>query len=374
MVRHMVFVLVVTMTMGYIGATLLMPRKVMAQTEAFDAFKAADLATDALMRHYWNPDLKMFNNQFPCDNCNGQFHYWWQAHAIDALLDAFERTGDDVYLERVGDLYAGLRWRNGGHLFNDFYDDEEWMAIALLRAYTLSGDEEYLRAATMLWHDIKGGWNDFYGGGIAWRKSQRDYKNTPANAPAAILAARLYQVTKDEVFLDWAKRIFAWLKENLIHPQTGIVWDGINRTGDGQIDKSWLFTYNQGTVVGAAIELWRATQDETYLHDATRTAHTSVQAMTAINGVFPDEGQGDGGLFKGIFVRYLVEFVKETGDQVVRDVILRQAESLWPGQTDQGIFGPRWTGTRHAGTIDLSTELSAVMLFNLTALMKQDQP
>ncbi len=120
----------------------------------------ADAALEALMSLYWNPALRMFNNAYPCENCNEPFHYWWQAHGIDVLLDAYERTGDDVYLQRVSDMYDGLRWRNGGHLFNDFYDDEQWMALALLRAYTLSNDERYLHAAQRLWDDIRNGWND----------------------------------------------------------------------------------------------------------------------------------------------------------------------------------------------------------------------
>ena len=34
----------------------------------------------------------------------------------------------------------------------------------------------------------------------------------------------------------------------------------------------------------------------------------------------------------------------------------------------EGTFGPRWRLPRHYGTVDLSTQLSAVMLFNLLAL------
>ena len=180
-----------------------------------DATIRADSALEALMRLYWNQVLRMFDNAYPCNQCNDQFHYWWQAHGIDALLDAYERTGDAVYLERVGDMYLGLRLRNGGHLFNDFYDDEQWMGIALLRAHTLTGDEQYLQAAVRLWNDIRYGWNDVYGGGISWRKSQRDYKNAPANGPAAILSARLYHLTGEDSYLEWAQRLYAWLKENL---------------------------------------------------------------------------------------------------------------------------------------------------------------
>lgn len=328
----------------------------------------ADAALEALMSLYWNPALRMFNNAYPCENCNEPFHYWWQAHGIDVLLDAYERTGDDVYLQRVSDMYDGLRWRNGGHLFNDFYDDEQWMALALLRAYTLSNDERYLHAAQRLWDDIRNGWNDAFGGGISWRKSQRDYKNAPANGPAAILAARLYRITGDEAHLEWAKRIYGWLKSHLLDPETGLVWDGINRTGDGAIDKGWLFTYNQGTFVGAGVELYRVTGDEAYLLDANRTAHAALTRLVDLNGIFLEDGQGDGGLFKGILVRYLVELYKVARDSAILEALRKNADSLWEARMPENVFGPRWRVPRHYGTVDLSTQLSAVKLFNLVAL------
>lgn len=335
------------------------------------AQERADAAVDALMQLYWNPGLRMFNNAHPCQQCNDQFHYWWQAHGIDALLDAYERTGDAVYLERVDEMYLGLRLRNGGHLFNDFYDDEQWMGIALLRAHTLTGNERYLQAAVNLWNDIRHGWNDTYGGGISWRKSQRDYKNAPANGPAAILAARLYHVTGDETYLEWAQRLFAWLKDHLLDPQTSLVWDGINRTGDGQIDKGWLFTYNQGTFVGAAVELWRATGDEGYLADARATAHAALARLTDPSGVFLEDGQGDGGLFKGILVRYLVELYRVERDPAILAGLRANADSLWRARMPENTFGPRWRLPRHYGRVDLSTQLSAVKLFNLVALAER---
>ncbi|WP_260867025.1 hypothetical protein [Paenibacillus sp. Y412MC10] len=37
----------------------------------------ADAAQEALRRHYWNPDIAMFNIETPCPNgeCNTIFHY-----------------------------------------------------------------------------------------------------------------------------------------------------------------------------------------------------------------------------------------------------------------------------------------------------------
>ena len=72
-------------------------------------------ALDSLIDRYWNPALSMFNTADPCNDCNRVFHYWWQAHAIDALLDGYVLTGDPKYLDVMEQLYAGVRRRNGGH-------------------------------------------------------------------------------------------------------------------------------------------------------------------------------------------------------------------------------------------------------------------
>lgn len=336
----------------------------------------ATQALDALIDRYWNPTLSMFDTTDPCVLCNTTFHYWWQAHAIDALLDGYELTGDAKYLDYMQQLYAGVKRRNGGHLFNNYYDDMLWMGLALLRAYEITGQPEYLSDAQKLWLDISGGWNDHYGGGIAWRKNQRDYKNAPSNGPAVILTARLYRVTGQSDYLEWAQRIYNWLDEHLVDPRTRLVWDGINRQGDGTIDKGWLFTYNQGTYIGANIALWEATGDDTYLDKAKRTATASLIYVTEGQGIFKDEGQGDGGLFKGILIRYLVDLVRvDPSASQIRNALNRNADSAWNSRTDRGTFGPSWRQIASSGNIDLSTHLSGVMLVVLTEsrLQSEDQ-
>lgn len=233
----------------------------------------ANQAQAALDSFFWNEAIKMYNIETPCPNgeCNTIFHYWWMAHAVDVLVDGLQRTGENWYAKRLSAFHEGLLQRNGGMWPNELYDDMEWMALAWLRAYQATGVEGYKDTALLLWNDIQTGWNEHMGGGIAWQKSQLDYKNTPANAPAAILAARLYQAFGEASNLEWALKIYRWQKEHLVDPATGFVWDGMNRTGDGKIDKDWKYSYNQGVFIGAAVELYRITKEQEYLEDARLT-------------------------------------------------------------------------------------------------------
>ena len=136
----------------------------------------ADMAQKALNDFYWNEKTRLFENSYPYhqEKCD-RFHYWWQAHAVDVLVDGLDRTGDPVYKDRIAELYEGILERNQGVFPNDFYDDMEWMALAFLRAFGATGELKYKSAALELWEDIKTGWNDIMGGGIAWRKPQLDY-------------------------------------------------------------------------------------------------------------------------------------------------------------------------------------------------------
>ncbi|WP_027093814.1 glycoside hydrolase family 76 protein [Cohnella thermotolerans] len=337
----------------------------------------AEQAQQALERELWNPSIRMYNIETPCPNgaCNTIFHYWWMAHAADGLVDGWLRTnGAPPYGARLAELHDGVRAKNGGVYPNLLYDDMEWMALAWLRAYEATGEEKYRETVRVLWEDIKTGWNDVMGGGIAWHKEQPGYKNAPANGPAAILAARLARSGGGAGELEWAVKIYRWLRTHLVDPDSGFVWDGMNRQGDGRIDKNWRFTYCQGVFVGAAVELYRATGDAAYLADASRTAAAAFAEWGATG--LPDEGDGDGGLFKGIFVRYLTELVVE--QRAAGHVspyaawLLRSASGLWERGRDarRGLFGPDWERVP-PGRVPLSAHLSGVFLMERMAELER---
>ena len=335
----------------------------------------AEKAFESLISSFWDDINGVFEVRVPFapaqyDLPSDPFHYWWQAHALDSLVDAHLRDGNALHLERAARLLKEIVRKNAG-LTNDYYDDMEWLALACLRAWDAGGNPVFKDAALMLWADIKGGWNDHSGGGIAWRKPQLDYKNTPANAPAAILAARLYTRFGDANDLEWAQRIFDWLSAHLIDPDSGFVWDGMNRLGDGAIDKDWAFTYCQGVTIGAALELHALTDDPRPLEVARRTARAARDQLSdPFTGAMPDEGTGDAGLFKGILVRYLEQFVAVTADTTTRDWLEQGAARAWQCRdTATGLNGTSWTASPQF-PLDLSAALSGAMLFETLARLE----
>ncbi|MCD9020447.1 glycoside hydrolase family 76 protein [Cohnella silvisoli] len=331
----------------------------------------AETAQEELLYNFWNERQSIMNQCAPCEDgtCNDSFVYWWHAHVIDVLVDGYERTKKRSYLQKVDQVLAGVHQLNGGTLLHNFYDDMEWMALALLRVYDVTKNEDYMEKVLVLWENIQTAWNDHMGGGMAWRKDQLDYKNTPANAPAAILAARLYQRFGKRQDYDWAAKIYEWNKVNLVDPETGFVWDGMNRLGDGKIDYEWEYTYCQGVFIGAGIELYRITGNRKYLNDALRTTAESMKRLVpADGGVLPDEGKDDCGLFKGIYVRYLRQLLELCPDRLeVRRMIVHNASVLWnTGRDGKGLISRSWQAPVEPA-VQLCAQLSGLMLIEMVA-------
>src|SRR5690606_22529916 len=180
--------------------------------------KTADSLQDVTYTTYLSSNTKYFRQN---NTGNNNFNYWWNAHVMDVFVDGFLRTNDDAYKTKMKFLLSGMKDTNGGNLLNQYYDDMEWLALSSLRAYEATQDQQFLDASEQLWTDIQTGINASQGGGIAWRKSQLDYKNTPANAPAIILASRLYRLSQKATDLQTAETLYAWLKSTLVDPVSG---------------------------------------------------------------------------------------------------------------------------------------------------------
>jgi predicted alpha-1,6-mannanase (GH76 family) len=349
-----------------------------ANDYVFQWDKIADSSSTSLNLNFWN-GARFYNNASPTD---GQFHYWPQAHALDVLVDAYIRTNNSTYVTYMNDWREGVKIKNGNTFLNHFYDDMEWNALAMHRAYVVTNEQQWLNESILIWNDIVNGWNSTMGGGIAWNKTRTDYKNTPANAPACILAARLYVTTKDSDYLTWAKKIYNWQKETLVNPTTGLVYDGINQDGDGKVQKEpgWSFAYNQGTFIGAALELYSLTQEHMYLEDAQKTANNFIaDNIMSPGGIMRSGDNGDGGLFNGIGIRYLTLLILNPDVSSVQRAsyiayLRRNAETLWLKGTDRSrvIFNNNWN-VKPGSTGYLNPQLSGCMLMEAMGLLEKKE-
>ena len=269
------------------------------------------------------------------------WHYWWQAHLLDCLVDAQVRDPQPYRLTRINRQIRSHRLRNNGSWVNAYYDDMAWLALALERAGRLAGVERP-GACKKLSDQFVSAWVPEDGGGIPWRK-QDQFFNAPANGPAGIFLARY------DDRLRRAQQMADWIDGTLIDPETQLVFDGIKA---GSLVRA-QYTYCQGAVLGLETELAVRTGDDRHAPRARRLVAAIAEHM-APEGVLKGAGGGDGGLFAGITARYLAlaatalpgDSADDAGArETARKVVLASAQSAWDyRQTVDGLplFGPFW--------------------------------
>lgn len=343
----------------------------------YDWSAAADSSSNALINKFWNETENYFN--YGNDDKELTFHYWPNAHAMDVVIDAYIRTNDSKYSAYFDKWFSGIKIKNGNTYKNDYVDDMEWNALTMLRLYNVTKDQKYLDTAQELWGWIKDAWSEDVGGGIRWCTGSWETftKNACSNGPAAIIAARMYQITQDEEDLEWAKKIYEWQKQTLVVSSTGEVKDHIV-VESAEVSGSAL-TYNEGTYVGAGVELYNITKDVVYLNDAKRAANYTISTLVnSSSNVLRDGGTGDNGLFKGIFMRYFLELIKvndleETYRHKFVTFLNNNAYVLWTTGVYKGgvyednlLFGSSWDSSPVSFT-QLTSQASGCMLIEVKA-------
>ena len=302
------------------------------------------------------------------------WHYWWQAHLLDCLVDAQLRSPSARRAQAIAMTARGVRVHNAGAWTNRYYDDIAWLGLAMQRAGTLArrSGPSALAAITDRLND---GWTEDGGGGIWWRRGD-DFKNAPANGPAAILLARDGQV-------GFAAAIVDWMTEALVDPDTGLVRDGVRLAPDGSVREvvGLVYTYCQGVHLGACVELAARDGHQRWGDRAVAIVDAMTHRLARPDGVLPGDGGGDGGLFAGITARYLADAAlrrTELADAASR-IVLASASAAWAGRAEIGggpVFSADWSRPAMAprpGTpeADLSVQLGAWMLLEAAARVQR---
>lgn len=320
----------------------------MEQLWANRAASAEAAITQRHLRRLWGlPGTQLGVVAWPATGRERRFaiwHYWWQAHLLDCLVDAQLRDPQPDRLKRINRQIRGHRLRNMGRWTNDYYDDMAWLALALERSGRLTGVGRP-KALDTLAGQLFSAWVPEDGGGIPWRK-QDQFFNAPANGPAAIFLARYDRLRRAEQMADW-------LHATLIDPETHLVFDGIKA---GSLVRA-QYTYCQGVVLGLEAELAVRTGNPVHARRVHRLV-AAVRDHMAPDGVIKGAGGGDGGLFNAILARYLALVAQilpdgpgadaeasRTTRETARTLVLDSARSAWDHrQVVDGLplFGPFW--------------------------------
>ncbi|MCZ9884848.1 glycoside hydrolase family 76 protein [Arthrobacter sp. B2a2-09] len=368
----------------------------------------ADHAARSVTRHFGRrllflPGTHLAASILPSHGFPKPWNYWWQAHYVDCLVDTGLRElasgsrfdgGDRPSAGRLASrLVTSIRLRNFLRYVNSYYDDMAWLALATLRLDALAerahkpGRRRNARLQQGLSPQFESASTKDMCGGTFW-STKRDFKNTPATAPAALYFARTGNPLRAQGLLDW-------LGAKLFEPVRGLYLDGAWMQEGKLVLAEEIYTYNQGPVLGALLELG----GNANLARAAALVGSVGEHLTVVGPldgpgklVLRGEGTGDRGLFTGILVRYLALAAgdvrlpaptRATAGQLVLDT----AEALWAGRTvrtdaaarpgeadDDGwlVFSTQpqrpAAETYPAGTaVELSTQLQAWMVLEAAA-------
>ncbi|KAJ8124115.1 hypothetical protein ONZ43_g92 [Nemania bipapillata] len=232
---------------------------------------------------------------------------------------------------------------------NDYYDDEGWWALALIRSHDVGvyglGDQKYLEAAMEIFEDMKKGASTC--GGIYWSKVGT-YTNAIANELYLKVAASLANRVpgQKDYYVDIATKQWDWFKRSGMINGNNLINDGLDENCTNNGMKTW--TYNQGVILGALVELSKSTGDKSLLTEASTIAAAAISDLTKdgilYEGCEPDCG-ADGVQFKGIFMRNLRVLHQAAPRDAFRSFLLNNADAIWDhDRNSENQLGPTWNG------------------------------
>ena len=248
---------------------------------------------------------------------------------------------------------------------NGFYDDEGWWALAWMSVYDNTHDKKHLYAASEIFEDMVGTGYNATCGGIWWNK-KRNYNSAISNELFLSVAAHLAnRMENSNYYTDWAKKHWAWFeKSGLINSDYNIN-DGLD-TETCKNNKGIVWSYNQGVILGALVELAKADRVNTmkYLEPAKRIAAAALHKLADKNGILHDPREpnlgNDGNQFKGVFARNLHMLYDATREGWMRDFLIKNADAVWRGARNgsSNLIGPVWSGPYYTATA--ATQSSAL--------------
>ena len=283
----------------------------------------------------------------------GNGGWWGDAEMFEIVLDALETTGDQQYATMFDNLYKNFIYRNqsiwyqkGVNGYNEYNDDIAWMCIACVRAFLLTGKEEYLTTSKTNFDGMFAR-ADCYGNDLLqWKHNSGQGTNSCINGPAAVCACYLAIAEADDSYYEKARKTYMAERGKLFEMSggkpTGKIWDSYDQ-GTGNYN-DWASTYNQGTNLGAAIMLYNHYGDEMFKSDADAIITWSENHLANSHGIIHvcQTVRGDLAGFKGIMLRYLRMYAETFNEPSHYAWIAKNAYHAWNNRNSAGITSSAW--------------------------------
>lgn len=215
--------------------------------------------------------LTSYNSyRISANNTSSAAYEWYNASQVYADA-AMVSIGDTAYLSYMNKTFAWLdnMWdksnADGGYFAqvnldgsgaagDKYVDDNSLTGVIYLAAYDVTSGtikQDYLNKAKACanWIIKSGLWDDYQGGGFWW-STQKEYKPTQTNGLALQLFSRLYKITGDNLYKQWATSVYNWLSSTMYDAAKGLfIWQYDN-TGKKY---NAIFAYDNAIMIEALL-------------------------------------------------------------------------------------------------------------------------
>jgi hypothetical protein len=347
------------------------------------------------MRRFLETDRGLYLETSPRAEGGNPYSYVWPysqamvgALTMAGLRDGRRYAGDVADRLRALELYWNPQTDPPGYDSyvrpplgqggDKFYDDNEWIGLALVQHHRRTGDAAALARAKRIFDLVVHGWDNDPShpcpGGVFWTQAPWSQdRNTVSNGPGAELGLHLYLLTKRAEYLAWAKRMFDWTNACMLAPN-GLYWDHIDLAG--RIDTT-QWSYNQGVMLGSAALLYKATGDRRYLDRARAIATAAIAFYGADDRWFTQPAR-----FNAIFFKNLLILESVAPGPTYRRVVQEYADRVWTEVRDprSGIFPVRdldsglFDFSGNGDQVTLLEQAAMVQIYGLLAWSPRDYP
>ena len=323
---------------------------------------------DLVQRYYKHGNSGLYKESFPSQSGDPEYSFLWPYDGLVSSAALLTQLGYDVgYPEMVNGFEK--YWRNGANGNNiggygsstdgttgggtRFYDDNSIVGISLVEAYEVTGNADYLQRAGRIVKFLQSGEDNVLGGALWWNEDQKNMTGEPnsnkpscSNGYATQFLLKYYAVCgaseKAEV-LAFAKRLYEWLRTNLLDPSDKCYWNDIN--AKGEINKT-KWTYNTGVMVQNGICLYRITGEQRYLTEAVASAQGGydffVRTRNGVTLAYPDNDPW----FNTKLLRAYIDLqpLHRGADAWIKAYQKFINNGYDNARTDEGFFYEDWTG------------------------------